>query len=335
MSPSPRSTRTASDVPIPLPIEDATVKEKRGEVYVSVGKNLSPALRIDGGVNYEFSNLKVRGDATADRTLKFLKPNFTSTGSRAAAGTPRLSIRRTVAQLDFYDFMSAANLSTNQVSGGNENLQPQRSLGIPADRRPSVVRRRLVQARSGARPCQHASGPDPDLRPGAPERREPLLRRAGQPWHRQALFRAADVDAPLDKLWSGLRVKFTGTYQKTRVEDPVDHHMRRWSNFWPDWQWDLSVRRDRGPFSYGFEFNDNQRWTTYRTDGFDTNFNGGAYGTAFVEYRPLPRTSITLNVDNALNTTANLSRLIYYPNRVAPEDGDQRAASATITSRSG
>ena len=50
-------------VPIPLPIEDATVKEKRGEVYVSVGRNLSPALRIDGGVNYEFSNLKVRGDA--------------------------------------------------------------------------------------------------------------------------------------------------------------------------------------------------------------------------------------------------------------------------------
>ena len=53
--------------------------------------------------------------------------------------------------------------------------------------------------------------------------------------------------------------------------------MRRWSNFWPDWQWDLSVRRDRGPFSYGFELTDNQRWTTYRTDGFDTNFNGGAY----------------------------------------------------------
>ena len=39
-----------------------------------------------------------------------------------------------------------------------------------------------------------------------------------------------------------------------------------------------------------------------------------------VEYRPLPRTSVTLNVDNALNTTANLSRLIYFPNRVAPTE---------------
>ncbi|MEO8546991.1 MAG: TonB-dependent receptor, partial [Sphingomicrobium sp.] len=64
-------------IPFDLPIANATVKEKRGEVYVNLGKNLSPALRIDGGVNYEFSQLTVRGDATADRSLKFLKPNLT------------------------------------------------------------------------------------------------------------------------------------------------------------------------------------------------------------------------------------------------------------------
>ena len=38
-------------VPINLPLDDARVKEKRGEVYMSVGKTLSPALRVDGGVN--------------------------------------------------------------------------------------------------------------------------------------------------------------------------------------------------------------------------------------------------------------------------------------------
>ena len=75
-------------VRIDLPLDDATVKEKRGEVYVSVGKNLSPTIRIDGGVNYEFSNLKVRGDALADRTLKFIKPNLSiDWRSPAMAGT--------------------------------------------------------------------------------------------------------------------------------------------------------------------------------------------------------------------------------------------------------
>ena len=61
--PSRRSTRMASACRSRSRSPNATVKEKRGEVYVNVGKNLSPALRIDGGVNYEFSNLKVRGDA--------------------------------------------------------------------------------------------------------------------------------------------------------------------------------------------------------------------------------------------------------------------------------
>ena len=34
-----------------LSIANATVKEKRGEVYVNLGKALSPTLRVDGGVN--------------------------------------------------------------------------------------------------------------------------------------------------------------------------------------------------------------------------------------------------------------------------------------------
>ena len=61
--PTTRSTTTSTfrldengeQVPIDLPIADATVKEKRGEVYVNVGKTLSPTLRVDGGVNFEFS----------------------------------------------------------------------------------------------------------------------------------------------------------------------------------------------------------------------------------------------------------------------------------------
>ena len=223
-----------------------------------------------------------------------------------------------MAQLDFYDFISAANLSTNQVSGGNQNLQPQRSWEFrPTAEHPlfgeglfkldlghdlvSMLQDRILI-------CDPAHPNDADFCFDAP----------GNLGRGKRYFASLTVDAPLDRLWSGLRVKFTGTYQKTRVEDPIDHRMRRWSNFWPDWQWDLSVRRDRGAFSYGFELFDNQGWTTYRTDGLDTNFNGGVFGTAFVEYRPLPRTSVTLNVDNALNTTGNLSRLIYFPNRVDP-----------------
>jgi len=114
-------------VPIPLPIANATVKEKRGEIYVNVGKTFSPAVRLDGGVNYEFSNLKVRGDANAQRTLKFLKPNLSLDWKPGEGWHTQFSIRRTVAQLDFYDFISSGDLSAQRLNGSNANLQPQRT----------------------------------------------------------------------------------------------------------------------------------------------------------------------------------------------------------------
>src|SRR4029078_703725 len=68
----------------------------------------------------------------------------------------------------------------------------------------------------------------------------------------------------------------------------------------------------------GFAVNDNQRFTFYRTDEFDTNFNGGPYGTAFVEYRPWANTAIPLDVDNLCETSGNRERLLFRPNRADP-----------------
>ena len=95
--------------------------------------------------------------------------------------------------------------------------------------------------------------------------------------------------------------------------------MRNFTGFYPDWEWSVDARRDAGPWSYGFAINDRDRFTFFRTDEFDINFNGGPYGTAFVEYRPDPRTSITLDLDNALSTSGNRTRLLFFPNRADTE----------------
>ncbi len=95
--------------------------------------------------------------------------------------------------------------------------------------------------------------------------------------------------------------------------------MRNFSDFFPDWQWNVDVRRDAGAWSYGFAVSDRDRFTFFRTDEFDTNWNGGLYGTAFVEYRPGPRTSITLDLDNALQTPGQRNRLLFDPNRGDPD----------------
>ncbi|HEV2593622.1 MAG TPA: hypothetical protein VGU01_00285, partial [Sphingomicrobium sp.] len=128
-------------------------------------------------------------------------------------------------------------------------------------------------------------------------------------------FGELTVDTPIDAVWKGLRVKFDGTWQHTSVKDPVDGHSRKWSGYYPGWQWNLDVRRDAGRWSYGISANDYQRWTFYRTDTLDTYHNGGVFGTAFVEFRPRASTTIRLDIDNALNTAAARDLLRFTPNR--------------------
>ncbi len=298
-------------VPVDLSIANATVKEKRGEVYLNLGKQISPALRVDGGVNYEYSELKVRGDATADRTLKFLKPNVTFDWKPGKGWHSQLSIRRTVAQLDFYDFISFGDLSTQRINGGNANLEPQRTWEFHGTVDHPLLGDGLFKLDFGY-----------DLVSMLQDRvlicdeDDNCFDAPGNLGTGKRLFANFTFDAPLGMLWKGLRAKLTSTIQRTRVEDPISGKQRNWSGFFPNWQWDLTVRRDAGPLSYGFEVFDNQHFTFFRTDEFDTSFNGAPGWNAFVEYRPSSKTSVTLNVDH---TFGKRRRLLFFPNRAQPD----------------
>jgi len=307
-------------VQINLPLDDATVKEKRGEIYFSMGKNLSPDLRIDGGMNYEFSNLKVRGDAFADRTLKFWKPNIAVDWKLGGNWHTRFSIRRVVAQLDFYDFISVAELSTDRVNAGNENLQPQRTWEFRAMAEHPILGDGLVKLDLGYDRISMLQDRILICDPEDPTDPETCFDAPGNIGTGKRAFATLTLDAPLSRIWNGLRIKFDGTLQRTRVDDPITGDPRKFSGFFPAWQWNVDVRRDIGKWSYGFNVGDNQRFTFYRTDEFDTNFNGGPYSTAFVEYRPTARTAISFNVDNAFETSGNRERILFSPNRATPED---------------
>jgi hypothetical protein len=300
-----------------LPIAHAKVKEKRGEVYLNLGRTLSPALRVDGGLRYEYSKLTVTGDATADRELKFFKPNLTVDWKPGGGWHTQFSVRRAVAQLDFYDFISFGDLSANRINAGNADLEPQRTWEFRATIDHALFGDGLFKLDLGhdlvsklqdrVLICDEVDHPgDPDFCFDAP----------GNLGTGQRSFASLTLDAPLGMLWKGLRAKLTGTIQRTRVEDPISGQKRNWSGFFPDWQWDLTVRRDAGAFSYGFEVFDQKRTTFFRTDEFDTNFNGAPGWNAFVEYRPSPRTSVTINADHVFGKRR---RLLFFPNRADPE----------------
>ena len=127
------------------------------------------------------------------------------------------------------------------------------------------------------------------------------------------------IDTPLDRLWKGLRVRVHGQIQRTRVEDPISHKQRDFSGFFPRWQWDADIRRDAGKFAYGLSLNDYRRITFFRTDEFDTSFNTQPYVTAFAEYRPTARSTVTLNLNDISDTGGDRDRLIFVPNRLSPQ----------------
>ncbi|HET7605826.1 MAG TPA: TonB-dependent receptor plug domain-containing protein [Sphingomicrobium sp.] len=300
-------------IPIQLPIADAVVREKRAEVYVNAGKTLSPQLRVDGGVNFEFSHLTVSGDATEDRKLKFLKPSLSIDWNPGGGWHAQLAVRRTVAQLDFYDFISFADLSAQRVSGGNAQLQPQRTWEFRGTIEHPVLGDGLVKLDFG-----HDQVSLLQDRILIEDDDGNFFDAPGNLGTGRRDFAQLTLDLPLSRLWTGLRVKGSGTLQRTRVEDPISHDPRKWSGYYPAWQWNVDVRRDSGKWSYGFAVNDNQRFTFYRTDEFDTNFNGSPYWTAFIEYRPWANTAVTFDVDNLFNTSGNRDRLLFRPNRAQP-----------------
>jgi len=295
---------------IDLPIDSARVKEKRGEAFVNLGRQLNPGLRVDLGMRYEYSHLTVSGDATANRKLRFWKPSATIDWKPGGGWHTQFSIKRTVAQLNFFDFVTVAELSADRVNAGNSNLEPQRAwefrftadhplfgdglikLDLGYDHISLLQDRVLICDELDPTECFDAPG------------------NIGTGKH---LFASLNIDAPLGQLWKGLRVKFNGTLRRTRVEDPISGEQRNFSDFYPNWQWNIDVRRDAGPFSYGFSLFDRAKFTFFRTTEYDVNFNGEPGGTAFVEYRPDSRTSLTLDVQHIFGKR---NREIFIPNRL-------------------
>lgn len=292
---------------IDLPIDTATVEEKRAEFYVKAGRRFSDALRVDAGLNYEFSDLAVRGDTTADRVLKFLKPSLTVDWKPGGGWHTQFVVRRTVAQLDFFDFISSAQLSDDRVNGGNADLQPQRAweLRVTVDRpllgsglfkldlgydHISMLQDRILTEQGFDAPGNIGTG--------------------------KRMFARLAVDAPLDRFGlSGTRVKFNAGVQRTRVHDPISDETRDFSFFFPSWDWGVEVRRDAGQWAYGFDVGDRDKFTIFRSNEEDINFNSGPFGNAFVEFRPDRKTTVTFNVNNLFETQGIRDRLFTFPNR--------------------
>ena len=291
---------------IDLPVDDATVEEARGELFVNAGRPIATDLRLDLGVTYEASELTVGGDARARRVLTFLKPRATLDWKFGGGWHAQASVKRTVAQLQFEDFISAAELTNERVNGGNAELLPQRAWELFAFLERPVLRDGLVRVELGHNRVSLVQDRVP-----TPEGFDA----PGNLGNGTVFLARARVDAPLG--WAGIaggRVSLYASYVDTSVEDPYTLEGRPFSGNSP-FIYTASFRQDGKRFAWGFELEQGAASTFYRLDEEDSNFRRLPYVAAFAEYRPTPLTTITVGLENAIAAPAYRERTFFRPDR--------------------
>ncbi len=294
---------------IDLPIDRAVVDELRTESYLNLGRQLSPRLRLESRLAFETSQLEVSGDTSANRNLSYFKPGVTLDWKGPKGWHVQFAARRTVAQLDFFDFLSSAELANDRINGGNADLVPQRTweLRLTVDR--PVLGQGVMRLELGHDRVSMLQ--DRILTPEG-------FDAPGNIGNGRLTFATVTLDAPLDKLgFKSTRLKLSGTWQTHSVRDPITGQDRPWSGFRPTWNVSGELRRDLKNWSYGVEVYRQSTSTVYRIDEIDSFFNSGPFVIAFAEYRPDKRTTFRLDVENAANVSGQRRRLFFDPNRTA------------------
>ncbi|TZG27788.1 hypothetical protein FYJ91_09495 [Sphingomonas montanisoli] len=297
---------------IDLPIDQAVVKEKRGELFVNAGRPITKALRADLGFTYEASRLTVSGDATAERTLRFPKPKATIDWRPRGGWHAQLSVSRTVAQLQFEDFISSATLAAEQINGGNANLVPQRAWEVLATIERPILGDGLVKIELG-----HDKVSKVQDRVPTPEGFDaPGNLGSGDKW-----IARAKVDTPLKSIGiKGGRLTLYGSYVGTSVVDPYTLEKRPFSNF-DAFYFEINFRQDLGKFAWGLDAEGNTHSTTFRRNELDRFSQRNPYTSVFVEYRPSARTTLNLTLGNVTQAPSYRRRTFFFPDRTNPDPG--------------
>ena len=264
---------------------------------------------MDLGLRYEVSRQTVSGDAVAERELNYLKPSAALDWRASDNWRIQVSVKRTVAQLNFEDFISVAELSNERINGGNANIVPQRSWEMLLTAQRRLLSDGLLKIELGrdriSRLQDRVPTPEGFDAPGNLGAGDRLLARL-------------QSDAPLSRFGlKGGRLSGRFTYQDTAVRDPYTLRKRRFSNT-STWTSEVTLRQDLGKYAWGATaaWTSNDR-TTFRRNELDRNYAGLSL-KAFAEYRPSARTTLRLAVDNLADTRYDRERTFFAPDRRNP-----------------
>lgn len=250
----------------PIPAQNLTVDERRGEVGGLVTWKPSDKFSMTAAAKVETSDLKADGDFSLRRDLTYFKPRMVLAWSPDKKTQIRLRGEHEVNQVGFNNFVSAVEATTGLPRAGNPNLRPRRDWVAEV-----VVERQFWTGGSVVATLRRAAMRDvvDQLALAAFDGATAV----GNIGNGDRTEFTATVTLPLKRLGlDGMNLKATGNWRWSEVSDPTTGQPRRLSG--------------QSPFQGEVHFShDLPRWKL--TWGIDALYQG-----ANVAYRPVTVQSV-------------------------------------------
>ena len=293
---SSRSELTEDGQAIALPSARVRVEERRGEAFATLTWRARPDLTLEAGARLERSTLTQTGDSRLEKTLTYPKPHVLAIWTPGPRDELRVEIERLVSQLDFEDFVSSASLTSNTVTAGNPDLEPERTW-----RSTLAWERRFGKAGSVVLTVRHDSIKGvvdrvPVVGPGyafdAPGNLSDGMRSEVQ----------AVVNLPLEAAGlTGVMLQADLLWRRSRVTDPATGVKRSISDE-PGFEGQLHLTQDlpRWRARWGADVTLAQSKVNYLFDEVKTD-RVATRLALFAEYRPTSAWNVRVHVDNLTN----------------------------------
>lgn len=303
-----RADATGTLVAQPVPGASSKVEEERADVSLSDSLQRGP-LSIDAVLAGEFSTLRQSGGFAEERSFAFFKPALTLTMTPRDELQLRMRALREIGQLNFFDFVSSADLGDDELALGNPGLEPEatNTLDATVEWRPGPVASVSVTA-------FHDQIEDvQDLLPLTGNLEVP-----GNIGDGTRSGVRTDMTLPLGTVGlRGGRLDLSSSWQTSDVDDPLTADSRRLSGE-QAWSWDLSVRQDLTDLgiAWGASVDGQDGATDFGLDERDDSRRRTDID-AFVELRAIQGVLVRLRAENLLRGGTERDREVFGTSRAA------------------
>lgn len=280
---------TVGGAPVVLPSASVLVEELRGEVFGKSTWRMRPDLMLEAGLRLEGSTISQSGDADQEKSFFFAKPRFQATWTPMANNQFRFRFERELGQLDFGDFAASADLSDENVLGGNVDLEPEQRWITEL-----TYERRFWEDGIISIGLRHDEIVDAiDVIP-----LDMGLSAVGNIGDGTLDQLAVNILVPMDKFgFSGGRLGFRNTWNHTEVTDPTTGETRAISNLRPS-QPVFTIAQDitSWKLQWGGAYIVSLEQIGYDPDQ-TSGFRGSDYFEFWTEYKPTPTLSLRAQIN--------------------------------------